>query len=82
MIYKAIVYCHAFSKTAELHGLIPQPIYKVNAHDRSGSWRHTMETHSALPAYYEGNPPMADEFTSQRTRNADFNVFFDVFLNK
>ena len=40
-------------------------------------WRHEMETLSALLALCNGNP-----FPLQTTRNAGFDVFFDVNLNK
>ena len=41
-----------------------------------------METFSTLLALSEGNPPVTGEFPSQRVSNTDFNVFFNLRLNK
>ena len=41
-----------------------------------------METVSVLLARCEGNPPVTGGFSSQGANNADFDVFFDVNLNK
>ena len=45
-------------------------------------WRHQMETFSALLALYAGNLPVTDEFPSQRPVTRNFDVFFDLRLNK
>ena len=45
-------------------------------------WRHQMEAFSALPALYEGNPPVTGVFPSQRPVTQSFDVFFDKSLNK
>ena len=45
-------------------------------------WRHQMETCSALQAFCEGNSPVTGEFPSQRPVARNFNVFFDLHLNK
>ena len=48
----------------------------------SSRWRHQMETFSALPAFYEWNPPVSGGFHSQRPVTRSLDVFFDVRLNK
>ena len=45
-------------------------------------WRHQMETFSALLALCAGNAPVTDEFPSQRPVTGNFDVFFDLRLNK
>ena len=45
-------------------------------------WRHQMETFSAALAIYEGNPPVTGGFPSQRPMTGNFDVFFDLYLNK
>ena len=45
-------------------------------------WRHQMETVSALLAFCEGHPPVTDGFPSQKPVTQNFEVFFDVRLNK
>ena len=45
-------------------------------------WGHAMETLSTLLDLCEGDPPVTGGFPSQRTGNLDFDVFFDVSLNK
>ena len=44
-------------------------------------WRHQMETLSALLGLCEDNPPVTDEFPSQRPVTWGFDVFFDLRLN-
>ena len=47
------------------------------------SWRrHQMETFSALLALCEGKPPVIGGFPSQRPVTWNFDVFFDLRLNK
>ena len=46
------------------------------------SLRPTKETLSVLLAVCERNPPVTGRFPSQMAGNADFDVFFDVILNK
>ena len=46
------------------------------------SWRHQMETFSALLALCAGNSPVTSEFLSQRPVTRSFNVLFDQRLNK
>ena len=48
----------------------------------SSWWRHQMETFSALLAIYAGNSPVTGEFPAQKTVARNFDVFFDVCLNK
>ena len=45
-------------------------------------WRHHMKTFCALPAFYEGNPPVTDGFPSQRPIMRSGKVFFDLRLNR
>ena len=45
-------------------------------------WRHQMETFSALLAICVGNSPVPGEFPSQRQVTRNFDVFFDLRLNK
>ena len=45
-------------------------------------WRHQMETFSALLALCAGNSLVTGEFPSQRPVTLNFDVFFDVWLNK
>ena len=45
-------------------------------------WRHQMETISALLALCAGNSPVTGEFPSQRPVTRNFDVFFDLRLNK
>ena len=46
------------------------------------SWRHQMETFSALLALCAGNSPVTGEFPTQRPVTWSFDVFFDLRLNK
>ena len=45
-------------------------------------WRHQVETVSASLVLCEGNPPVTDDFHSQRSVKRSFDVFFDVRPNK
>ena len=45
-------------------------------------WRHQMETLSALLALCAGNSPVTGEFPSQRPVTRNFDVSFDLRLNK
>ena len=45
------------------------------------SWRHQMETFSALLAIYAGNSPVPGDFPAQRPVTRSFDVFFDLRLN-
>ena len=45
-------------------------------------WRHQMETFSALLALCVGNSPVTGEFPLQRPVTRNFDVFFDLRLNK
>ena len=45
-------------------------------------WCHQMETFSVLLALRVGNSPVTGEFPSQRPVTRNFNVFFDLCLNK
>ena len=45
-------------------------------------WRHQMETFSALLAFCAGNSPVTGEFPAQRPVTWNFDVFFDLHLNK
>ena len=45
-------------------------------------WRHQMETFSALLALCEGNSPFPSEFLSQRPATRNFDVSFNLRLNK
>ena len=46
------------------------------------SWRHQMETFSALLAIWAGSSPVPGEFPAQRPVTRSFDVFFDLRLNK
>ena len=48
----------------------------------ASSWRHQMETFSALLALRAGNSPVTGEFPSQRQVTRSFDVFSDQRLNK
>ena len=45
-------------------------------------WRHQMVTLSALLALCDGNSPVTGEFPSQRPVTQNFDVLFDLCLNK
>ena len=45
-------------------------------------WRHQMETFSALLAICAGNSPVPGECPAQRPVTRNFDVFFDLRLNK
>ena len=45
-------------------------------------WRHQMETFSALLPICEGNTPVTGEFPAQRPVTRNFDVFFDMRMNK
>ena len=45
-------------------------------------WRHQMETFSALLAICAGNSPVTGEFPAQRPVTRNFDVFFNLRLNK
>ena len=45
-------------------------------------WHHQMETFSALLALCAGNSPVSGEFPSQRPVTRNFDIFFDLGLNK
>ena len=45
-------------------------------------WRHQMETFSAFLAICAGNSPVTREFPAQRPVTRNFDVFFDLCLNK
>ena len=45
-------------------------------------WRHQMEKFSALLAFCAGNSPIPGEFPAQRPVTRNFDVFFDLRLNK
>ena len=45
-------------------------------------WRHQMETFCALLAICAGNSPVPGEFPAQRPVTRNFDVFFDLRLNK
>ena len=47
-----------------------------------GTWRHQMETVSALLAICAGNSPVPSEFPAQRPVTRGFDVFFDLRPNK
>ena len=46
------------------------------------TWRHQMETFSALLAICAGNSPVPGEFPAQRPVTQSFDVFLDLRLNK
>ena len=48
----------------------------------SASWRHQMETFSALLSLCAGNSPATGEFPSQRPVTRSFDIFFGLRLNK
>ena len=45
-------------------------------------WRHQMETFSALLTLCAGNSPVTGDFPAQRPVTRNFDVFFDLRLNK
>ena len=64
------------------------PFFPFNSlsSDRFGAnltwWRHQMETFSALLALCVGNSPVTGEFSAQRPVTRNFDIFFDLGLNK
>ena len=56
--------------------------FEINVMMHGTSWRHQMETFSALLALCAGNSPVPGEFPSQRPVTRSFDVFFDLRLNK
>ena len=50
--------------------------------NRYWSWRHQIETFSAILALCVGNSPVTGEFPSQRPMTWSFDIFFDLHLNK
>ena len=59
-------------------------LYFSSVHVRPSwsSWRHQMETFSALLALWAGNSPVTGEFASQRPVTRSFDVFCDLCPNK
>ena len=57
-------------------------IYGITQKWPDSWWRHQMETFSALLALCVGNSPVTGEFPSQRPVTRNFDVFFDLCLNK
>ena len=53
-----------------------------NGTHRLSWWRHQMETFSALLAFCAGNSPVTGEFSAQRPVTLNFDVFFELCLNK
>ena len=51
-------------------------------HVATAWWRHQMETFSALLAICAENSPVPGEFPAQRPVTRNFDVFFDLRLNK
>ena len=60
------------------HNQQPYPSYW----HRSAWWRHQMEISSALLALCVGNSPVTVEFPAQMPVTRNFDVFFDLRLNK
>ena len=52
------------------------------ARDSASWWRYQMETFSALLVLCAGNSSVTSEFSSQRPVARNFDVFFDLRLNK
>ena len=50
--------------------------------NKTGWWRHPMQTFSALLAFCAGNSPVPGEFPTQRPVTRSFDVFFDLQSNK
>ena len=48
----------------------------------ANTWRHQMDTFSALLALCAGNSPVTGEFPTQTPVTRSFDVFFDLRLNK
>ena len=48
----------------------------------TGSWRHQIETFSALLVICLGNSTVTGEFPAQRPVMWSFDVFFDLLLNE
>ena len=57
-------------------------IVRLNSGTNFPWWRHQMETFSALLARCAGNSTATGEFPSQRSVTRNFDVFFDLCLNK
>ena len=57
-------------------------IYGITQNWPDPWWRHQMETFSALLALCMGNSPVTGEFPSQWLVTRNFDVFFDLCLNK
>ena len=61
---------------------ITQQIYHHTKQRILSWWRHQMEIFSALMALCAGNLPLTGEFPAQRPVTCNFDVFFDLRLNK
>ena len=56
--------------------------YVFTSHVKFAWWRHQMEPFSALMDLCAGNSPVTGEFPAQRAVTRNFDVFFDLRLNK
>ena len=63
--------------------LYTDPVYGRDVVFATTAWRrHQMETFSALIDLYAGNSLVTGELPSERPVARNFNVFFDLSLNK
>ena len=83
-IFAEYIFCPMFTLNITRCHLILY-VYYIPSNQRmvlSSWWRYQMETISALLAICAGNSPVPGEFPAQRPVTRNFDVFFDLRLNK
>ena len=74
--------CFSFSPSNFLQLTLQFLMCHVICYNELPWWRYQMETFAALLALCEVNPPVTNEFPSQMPVTRNFDVFFDLHLNK
>ena len=74
-----LICCALYCRNGIIIGRFMSKIYPCYSCSR---WRHQMETLSASLAPCAGNSPVTGEFPAQRPVTRNFDVFFDLRLNK
>ena len=62
--------------------LYPKSLANLVVEVETTSWRHQMETFSALLAVCAGNSPVTGEFPAQKPVTRSFDILFGLRLNK
>ena len=78
----SILWCLDFQINTKLASEISQKLLLTSSNGNNCWWRHQMETFSALLALSKGNSPVTSEFPSERSVTRNFDVFFNLRLNK